>query len=202
MSVQQGSYKATGERTRTNFATTTDHRCDNRDDRVADETWQRAHHRQVGERLLLVLKQACREDGLDGAVTRFRDGQAAFLVRTQPTVADDVQEKVPVGHGGHRGFSDASATASQQGPAGRCYCCGYEGHYAKDKSCPGRGKECTKCGRMGHFSACCKTKMEPHGQNSNKKGTVRNVEYEEQQDGEYDLYSFSVLNTVSPAEET
>ena len=106
------------------------------------------------------------------------------------------------GHDGHQGFSDASVTASQQGPAGRCFCCGYEGHYAKDKSCPARGKECTKCGRMGNFSACCKTKMDPHGWNSNKKGTVSNVEYEEQQDGEYDLYSFSVLNTVSPAEET
>ncbi|XP_038060004.1 uncharacterized protein K02A2.6-like [Patiria miniata] len=101
-----------------------------------------------------------------------------------------------------RGSSGASATVSQRGSAGKCYRCGHDGHYAKDKSCPARRKECNKCGMMGHFSSCCKTKMAPQGQN-NKRGTVRNVDYEhEEHDGEYDLYSFSVNTVHVPTDET
>ena len=35
----------------------------------------------------------------------------------------------------------------------KCYNCGREGHLARDRNCPARGK---KCGRYGHFALCCR----------------------------------------------
>ena len=38
----------------------------------------------------------------------------------------------------------------------KCYNCGREGHLARDRNCPARGKKCAKCGRYGHFALCCR----------------------------------------------
>ena len=37
-----------------------------------------------------------------------------------------------------------------------CYNCGGEGHLARDRNCPARGKKCAMCGRYGHFALCCR----------------------------------------------
>ena len=33
----------------------------------------------------------------------------------------------------------------------KCYNCRREGHLARDRNCPARGKKCAKCGRYGHL---------------------------------------------------
>ncbi|XP_015754060.1 PREDICTED: uncharacterized protein LOC107333722 [Acropora digitifera] len=42
----------------------------------------------------------------------------------------------------------------------KCYNCGREGHLARDRNCPARGKKCAKCGRYGHFALCCRGERE------------------------------------------
>ena len=37
-----------------------------------------------------------------------------------------------------------------------CYCCGNEGHRAKDAECPALNKTCRRCGKSGHFVRVCR----------------------------------------------
>ena len=39
------------------------------------------------------------------------------------------------------------------------YRCDGTGHLGRDKSCPALGKTCSKCGFLGHFAVCCKSKV-------------------------------------------
>lgn len=38
-----------------------------------------------------------------------------------------------------------------------CTRCGRKGHFGNDASCPAKGKECNKCRRIGHFATQCRT---------------------------------------------
>ena len=42
---------------------------------------------------------------------------------------------------------------------GACFRCGQTTHFARDKSCPTRGKKCRLCEKYDHFAKCCKTKV-------------------------------------------
>jgi len=46
-----------------------------------------------------------------------------------------------------------------QGKKGKCFRCGREGHYAKDRDCPARNEICRKCHKTGHFQSQCRTKV-------------------------------------------
>ena len=41
----------------------------------------------------------------------------------------------------------------------KCYRCGKVVHIAADMGCPAKRQRCRKCNNVGHFAACCKTKM-------------------------------------------
>ncbi|KAK7106395.1 hypothetical protein V1264_017657 [Littorina saxatilis] len=38
-----------------------------------------------------------------------------------------------------------------------CYRCDKSGHYAKDMTCPAKGKRCAKCKKLNHFALVCKS---------------------------------------------
>ena len=61
-----------------------------------------------------------------------------------------------------------------------CYRCGYSGHFGKDPKCPARGKQCSKCGKMDHYSKVCNTKQ------------VRMVECDEERSNNDPEYVFTV----------
>ena len=54
----------------------------------------------------------------------------------------------------------------------KCYVCGGNGHLTQDKS-PALDKTSNKCGKSGHFAACCKKKStkKPSGRHRSEKGT-------------------------------
>ena len=77
----------------------------------------------------------------------------------------------------------------------KCYRngCGGTGHLVQDKSCPALDKTCEKCGKSGHFAACCKTKStkKPSGRHRSE-GANKVSEEKEKEDN-----SAFVLDTKS-----
>jgi hypothetical protein len=63
----------------------------------------------------------------------------------------------------------------------RCWACNQEGHKKGDRECNARTKKCLKCGRVGHFSVCCKARDKKR----TFSGKVRHVDDAENSEEEY-----------------
>lgn len=51
-----------------------------------------------------------------------------------------------------------------------CYRCSSPDHLRNDAGCPAINKECQRCGLLGHFDKCCRTKIV---QNGKQKGVTK-----------------------------
>lgn len=75
----------------------------------------------------------------------------------------------------------------------KCYRCGGTGYLAQDKGCPTLDKTCNKCGKSGHFAACCKKKSTKKlGGRHRSEGAIKVSKEKEEEDN----YAF-VLDTKS-----
>ena len=86
-----------------------------------------------------------------------------------------------------------------------CFNCAKEGHFAQSKSCPARGRKCSKCGKYGHYASCCKGGRNPKSgkqdttqqqggrqQRQRGKGRQTNVVEDFEQSGEDDTFAFTI----------
>ena len=60
----------------------------------------------------------------------------------------------------------SSKQPNKKSGKGWCYRCGREGHCGRDKCCPARQAECSKCKMVGYYVAVCKTKTRGGAANS------------------------------------
>ena len=75
----------------------------------------------------------------------------------------------------------------------KCYRCGGTGHLTEDKTCLALDKTCNKCGKSGHFAACCKKKSTKKPSGRHRSEGANKVS--EEKEGE-DNYAF-VLDAKS-----
>ena len=71
----------------------------------------------------------------------------------------------------------------------KCTHCGRTGHSEWDRSCPALGKACNKCGLLGHFAACCRSKVERKRPSEKQRSDGANQISEEPEE---DYYAFVV----------
>ena len=75
----------------------------------------------------------------------------------------------------------------------KCFRCNMPGHIGCDKCCPARSKTCKKCGLVGHFAVCCRTKA-PKKPPKGKQRQEGAYQVEEEEKGpETGNYAFVVL---------
>lgn len=88
-------------------------------------------------------------------------GEQASVMSSAPATVNAVRDgswrKSAARGGRQQNNSNGSRQHSQ------CYNCGQQGHFARDQSCPARGKECSNCGKIGHFSGQCRSPKKPSG---------------------------------------
>ncbi|KAK2557457.1 Uncharacterized protein P5673_020188 [Acropora cervicornis] len=97
------------------------------------------------KRKLLEQGNITLEEALDKARAWEAAGRQASNMTTSPPLADG--NSINVVKERQRMTNDERR---------KCYHCGREGHLARDRNCPARGKKCAKCGRYGHFALCCR----------------------------------------------
>ena len=73
-----------------------------------------------------------------------------------------------------------------------CYCCGNEGHRAKDVQCPALDKTCRRCGKSGHFARVCRQKTNKPTQ---YRGNARQLEQSDDDSSENEcLFTLTAHN--------
>ncbi|CAB4036728.1 Retrovirus-related Pol poly, partial [Paramuricea clavata] len=83
-------------------------------------------------------------------------------------------------------------------PKRACYCCGRDGHRAKDASCPANNKACNKCGKLGYFGRVCKSARRPE-----QSERVRYIEQRENNNfSDDDEYVFTLNDPKNSEQQT
>ena len=71
----------------------------------------------------------------------------------------------------------------------KCTRCSRTGHSERDRSCPALREACNKCGLLGHFAACCRSKVERKRPSEKQRSDGANQISEEPAE---DYYAFVV----------
>lgn len=127
------------------------------DEMIQDQIIEKTNDSRTRERLLMEPDLT-----LDRALTIARQIERAR--EDSRAIAKDQSAGLPFQHSVARvRTSDASAAIpgsrrNRTAPRNNaCFCCGKEGHWAKDPACPALRAVCTVCNKVGHFAAVCQS---------------------------------------------
>lgn len=124
------------------------------DEMIRDQLAQKTSSTRIRERLLtedaarLTLDQAI---VIASTIEDAAAGSKAMAAANTPGTVQAVKDVRPRGHSGA-----PFGKKPQHQAGGTCQRCG-RSHDAKAK-CPAHGKKCNNCGKLNHFSRCCRSK--------------------------------------------
>ena len=165
------------------------------DEMIRDQLVEKTISSKVREKLLMesdltldkaiTLARTVEETGKDIKILSGHSSVNAVMQKKSPSVKKSTKSSAH--------YNKPNFDGQSKFPSRYCFRCGSPNHLANSSTCVARNKQCSVCGKMGHFGKYCRT---PQASDPNKrKSTVNEVVCESSDESDYNYDDIMVLAT-------